>query len=407
VLTLYLLTYEFWSDIFTRLGPGEVYATLGVALYLEGLARIAPSVRGTAPRGWSVQGGWAMLGLGAWLAMGSKENFLLLLLPLWGVTILLWRRRGLGRAGVATVIVLTLYGALITSAVAVSVLRRGVDVYLAPVTGGGRLGLVWPGVQRAVEPLNGWHAALGVIVVLVVAARGPARAQWLLRPALRGGLLAGGLAALFVSQFVFYNGAWPQTPGAPRYDFPGVLARPLLLITGAVAGLAMLRRLRVPGPLVRVVRAGLVALLLGLTLAAGWGPLREASAANAAATREWTARLDRIAARLRHEPTHPVLVVSHDIGDYEPIFAIPRFFAAMRVTNPLFLAIPVYRTDTAWTEVLARTLRDAALFGAAGYRPFEELPETVLPLAIGLSGAPPPPYEDVGSLWPMPGVGPR
>jgi hypothetical protein len=408
VLVLYLLTFPCWGDVFSRLGPSEAYCVLGTGLYLEGMARIAPLGGGRRRGGWSAYGGWAMLGLGAWLAMGSKENFLVLLLPLWGLVLVLWWRGGLGWGGVTVCALLTLYGAIIICAVGVSVLLSGADVHANPVTVSGRLGLVWPGVQRAIEPLKVWHGALALIVAFAPAAPwAGSRVRWLWRPVLWGALLACGLVMLYVSQFVFYNGAWPQAPGGLRYDFPGGFARSLVVVTGVVMAMAVLRRLRVPGVLVRAVGAGLVALLCVATVRAGWGPLTQSSAAHASATREWTARLERIAARLRQDPARPVVVVSHDIWDYEPIFAIPRFLTAKSVVNPLFLATPIYRTDTALTEALAGTVLDTSRRGLAGYRPFHELSPTPPPIAIGLSGTPPPQYEDAGSLWPMPAVGAR
>jgi hypothetical protein len=402
VVLLYMLTYPFWADIWARLGASEVYCVLGTALVLEGAARLAHAKPLTHGRRWGVRGAWAMLGLGAWLAIGSKENFLVVLVPLWVLGAVLWRRGLLERTGMITLVFLTAYGAVIASAVSVSLIRTGADVYMKPVTAGNRLRLVLPGFERAIEPFAWWHVGLALIVATTAAAlwcRGASR--WRYRPLIRGALLACGLAALYASQFAFYNGEWPNPAGAWRYNFPGVLSRPLLGVTGAVAGLQLIRRLHVPGGIVRAIGAGLVAILLVLTLDTGWASLKQASEANASAARGWTNRLEGIAARLRREPARPVVIASHSVWDYEPIFAVPRFLTHKGVVNPLYLLAPVYRTDTPLTASLARSLQDVSRDGLGGYAPLDSLPPNTVPFAVGLSGPPPARYTDLGSLWPM------
>ncbi len=402
VLVLYMLTYNFWADLWSHLGAGEAYGVLGTALYLEGMAGLARPRQSPHDGSLSARGSWALLGVGGWLAMGSKENFLVMLIPVWVLAALLWRRGRLARTGMVTLAFLTAYGGLIASAVTLSLLGTGVDVYEKPVTPGGRLGLVLLGFERAVGPLAWWHAGIGLIVAVAVAgllARGQSR--WGYGPVSRAALLASGFVALYVSQFVFYNGQWPAPLAVPRYSFPGVLARPLLVVTAAVVGLELLKRLRTPRGLVRAIGAGLVAVLLVLALDTGWASVKEASQAQALATRDWTSRLDRIAARLRHDPARAVVVVSHDIWDFEPIFAIPPFLTARGVKNPLYLLTPIYRSDTPWTRALVPRLYGLSEGGGGGYARLDALPPTPTPFAIGLSGPPPAGYEDVGRLWPM------
>jgi len=127
----------------------------------------------------------------------------------------------------------------------------------------------------------------------------------------------------------------------------------------------------------------------------------EPTQASVSATREWTSRLESAIARIRRDPSRAVVVVSHDISDYEPIFAVPRFLVANGLKNPMYLVTPLYRTDTPLNAALADTLYGASRFGYAGYAPLDRLPPMPAPFAIGLSGRPPARYEDVGSLWPM------
>ena len=108
LLLLALLTYPFWADVWCRLGPAEAYAVFGTAMYLAGIAAVYSTVLPERPAKPSQPVlPWLQMTLGGLVAIGSKENFLVLLPATWIFGLWLWRRRQLGPVGLICVAVLT------------------------------------------------------------------------------------------------------------------------------------------------------------------------------------------------------------------------------------------------------------------------------------------------------------
>lgn len=72
LLTIYLLLQTYWSDIFSRLGPGEIYCTLGVSIIILVFSQIK-SIKNISITKHS------FISLGVIVAAGSKENFFILI----------------------------------------------------------------------------------------------------------------------------------------------------------------------------------------------------------------------------------------------------------------------------------------------------------------------------------------
>ncbi len=98
ILCLYGLTFGYWVDMVGRLGPSETYAVLGLPIYLVGVAHAFQDGYG---RRWDRFVASSGILLGSLLCMGSKENFLLLLVPTLYVFVRAVRRREVVLAGSA------------------------------------------------------------------------------------------------------------------------------------------------------------------------------------------------------------------------------------------------------------------------------------------------------------------
>ena len=79
--------------------------------------------------------------------------------------------------------------------------------------------------------------ALGVLAIWLQAWR-RGQANRLVPLGRRAGLCLVALLMVLSSQFVFYNGQWPA---GCRYDFPGLLALPIMAFVLAWLMLAMLK----------------------------------------------------------------------------------------------------------------------------------------------------------------------
>jgi hypothetical protein len=369
-LTAYTLSFSMWIDIWTRsTGPSEQYAALGTAVYALGV--------------WFFVKRWLMCGkltaaclmmaAGAVIAMGSKENMLLLepsLIATLGLGI--WHRL-IGFVGALTLVVAIAFGVWIASSIIVYFVGGKVqDIY---------------GNSLHVSLFRS-HAMIIVYRVIAVAAAAILLVAMLLRRAGKPGRLERYLAQtqihvgfglviliVFVFNLAFYTG---QIPTGIRYDFPALLALPALIalvlkISGDTASLFDQRAIseKITGSL----------LLVWMLVFAG-GALLElpaAAAANVVRNSAFEASLGHAQLMTREHPDWPIYVKSFNYLDYEPIQALAFFFIARGINNPRYLvyvANPYNEPRSEFQSSLERTLTSESQAGYAdrGYLPLPVTP---------------------------------
>lgn len=400
VAMLYCLWLPFWGGVWCRLGPGETYCVPALGLYVFGAVGILRAARAPSPvRPARAVGYWAALTAGALIAMGAKENFLLLIPPTWALTAWLIRKRRLGAVGAGFAAAISAYGLFLIVVIATAIGRSGHDVYAREVSASSRLPLIGAGFVQAFARAN-WRdaaAVAGLGAGLLLLRR---HIRELLPSLARTAAILVGLLLLYGSQFVFYNGEWPGK--TPRYDFPGALARPCYWVALGALGLEFLR---VKG--VRpTARHLLCAVAAGaMVVPALWRtpyPLRESSRKNVARTHMVTQFVMDVAKILKQEPGRPLVLLSHARKDAETSVAILRSLRALGVANPLFLKVDwdkdapdrTREEQHAFEIMTARSRK-----GMDGFRPLGELPAAPRPFAVGLSGPPVGPYAAIGRFW--------
>ena len=383
-------TADFWRDIYFRLGPGEAYGALGVGLFAVGFAR---ALQPRPPLRASV-----LLAAGALIAMGSKENLLLLALP---AIYLGWRQRN--RRGVLVACLVILAFALF---VAVSVylgVRRHGHVYAEDVSSGGRLRILGDALMGGWNQWSRWWL-VGLLAWaaawLVARLRGRFGAERLLaREGARTLLALVLLLVLHASQVAFYNGQWP--PGPLRYLFPGALVAPLMLFAGYRLLVRGAGWLGLPSIVARPVRvlAALAALWL---LWPRFQPMRAAAEQTVRTTRAFTASIEMIARAHRRQPSWPIVFASHDVWDFEFIHSVQLFLYFSGVDTPAYLTLDGYSPASfAGGSLEAQLTESLATQAAKGLDP----PYLLRPWArfagppcygLGFSGAPPAACESLG-----------
>jgi hypothetical protein len=339
-------SYGWWADIFLRMGPAEAYGTLGVGLFALGAAAALRSPRGVLPG--------LLLFIGGAIAIGSKENFLILLFPsLW----VAWRSRRRPWLLVASLATAG-YAVFIGVATFLGVTRHG-HVYAEDVSGKGRIAVLVDALRGAfVEwgKLWLWGAlAWAVIYVTLTLLRRTGAARALLREGWRAVVAIALLVGLHVSQVVFYNGHWP--PGVARYYFPGALVAPLLLFVGYRLAVRALQLVRLPAPLVALVRLAAVGLLIW-SLPPRFAALRAAAAKSVRFTGAFTAKVDEIAAAHRRHPDWPIVFESREVWDFEFLHSVQQFLRYANVEAPVYLTLVGYGPDTFGQGTLERQLSE-------------------------------------------------
>jgi hypothetical protein len=426
-LILFLMTYFFWSDIFNRLGPSEIYCVVGTGIFLEAYYAIWRRIHNplpTASRPGLLIVWWLILTFGALVTIGSKENFLPMILPMWVLAVLAVRRRnyrqhlcdsqikrpawGSIMTALACTLLASAYTAFITIAVALAIKHRGADFYQREVTTSSRMGLLWSGIQKALVPIAWWDVLPAVLLValcLILLFKGPRR-RIFGRLSWKTILAVSGLGAIYAMQNVFYFGEYPTQI---RYDFPGLPAKVLLAIVAVLFILGLLKKTGLNKSIARSLHAGLAGGLLVLTIHAGYKPIIENASLYTLATQYWTTALDKSIQTVKSDPSRPIVITPYDIlSDFEPIFSVQRFMSAKGVTNPMYLSLGlVTATDSdRQSQDLLRQLKDVSQAGGKGFQPIGSLPGKLppgtKPFGIAMSGyVNVNSYSDAGILWPI------
>jgi hypothetical protein len=367
LFTLLVFSGAYWSDIWAHLGPAETYAVVGVALYSIGFMR---AYVGANDQGTRVPlSDWLLMLAGGLIAIGSKENFVLLLLPVIFLLAHLKRKQQVDVAGWVTSGILALYGLLVTTSVGIALARLKVNVYGDSVSLDSRLALVrQPIIVFASDPRVISCLLLTSVVAIILLYQnkknGDVTAE-LLKKMSRFFAVAVILLGLYVSQYVFYAGRWPCST---RYDFPGVLACPLLLLATVV----FIRKMFEITKQSRFLHNCLLAIFSIVLMVSinwqGFSALRAASVANVIATQAFSQKMDTLVHLLKSQPESGLVIESFHVRDYEPVGSIGRFLRAYGVKNPLFLHINDHpRFARAPFELtLAESMDKASMNGSSG-----------------------------------------
>ena len=382
VFAFYCSLDYFWIDIVCRLGPAELYAAAFLATMLFGLTSLIDNRSDL---------GCVAIAVGFGLISGTKENMIFLAaVP---ALVIFWRWKSLSRTAVAALGFSIVFGMAMFIRALVVVSGGGEDVYGREVSGNKVAHLAT--ALFAEYPLY----ALGEVFAGVILA-----ACFLIRrfrPTLvqprhlqlisRLSLLFLGMGYVAVSQYVFYQGDWPNQSNSIRYDFPGVL---IIQALGFIAFCLVLKFSLV----IRYERVlmGFVLSVASLFLVAtSWASietLRVAAFKVARTTQRTSAALDEINKYLSIDPSRRIVITVNSMFDYEPMFAIRSLLLAAGIKNPIAVEIVGFSSSNWKAQDLAHSLvlqmeaiRDK---GGQGFIPRSEITNETGCLSIGLSGPP-------------------
>ena len=363
-----------WPEIVIQLGPPECYAAPAVVAFAWCAVHILRSgtTAGAAP--------WAGLTLAALVAIGAKENFVILAPLAVLVAAYEWWRGRLTASAVVACIVVTVAAVWVAFVVGAGITANGGrDVYQRPV---GLAGFARGGEgtsRRALRKIAGYG------LPLFVAAGGLGFAAWRSRTAQPRQAVVYAIGAILaltaLSQFFFYRG---EVFKKCRYDLPFV---PLVVIL-FIGGLVLLSRWRSGSPSQRRMRRRL--LVPGtLAIAAcvlGGDHARAVTREYAARTQSFSMRLDALAAACRADPERPVVfrIGTDPAATYEATLSVPTYLRSFGASNALFLdpvgiPLPENAAAATWQE---RDLAAAARSGGHRFTPWERLPAAPPPIDV-------------------------
>lgn len=327
-------TAWYWRDIWAHGGPAEQYAFVGTSLLAVAGALAWRDEHPSHARGIAL-----LASAGTLLAMGSKENFLILLIPC-ALVLLRLARAPEHRWFLALLLLLVAASAMgIVAALFPGLRSAGADMYGHSIGAGARFAWLSAG--------TGW---LFPAAIVLIAAALPI-ASWRALPSgrrtpefrLRHDVLArrlhvhaGLLLLLVASQLTFYAPKWPTFGG--RYDFPGLLVYPLGF---AALTVYLLHWLRLAGAGAHATRrAAIGASLVAVAAASRHGmlPVRDAAEGNTRYTQALHAELTRVVREAsRPDIVTPIIVEWRTGDEVEPAMSVMRLLYESGSSGPFFL----------------------------------------------------------------------
>ena len=380
IFTFFVFSYDFWRDILARLGPSEAYVVLGLGLFILFFTKIW-LVTPKANPSWK---SWMGLVLGSLIAIGSKENVMVLVVPI--ICLLVWiiAHRRITKASIVSFCVMISFTMFVGWAVFSATAKAGHDVYAQSTQASNRVQTLLVSIKT--HQSKKILTTLGVAGVLFAFTLLKHRDRKLLTIELTfvAGLLF--LLFIFVSQFVFYNGNWPDHN---RYDFPGLLFEVGYYLLGIWYLIQLLQWLKLPKELTNGVKWGILCGVMALAIMRGLVSTLVDVKLNAQRTQAHTSHIKKVAAQLKENPEIPFVIESHNVWDYEPVFSTKIFLRAQGVTNPFYLRLHGYTSKSVsigLEQQLATQLEEISLKGNDSYRPLSEFNSTNSCFSLFLSG---------------------
>ncbi|TGL98127.1 hypothetical protein EHQ76_13950 [Leptospira barantonii] len=343
---LSVFSFRYWSDIFSRLGTGEVYAVLGVALILISLTEYDFRNKNQL---WI----YIFIFLGVVIASGSKENFIvLILLP---ISILFIERSQSSNWSKRSILICSILFNLVTfTSLYLFFNKSKVDVYGNSVLLSDRISMLLTRFEN--EFVLNMVALIGGILSF--------GSLFYIRE--KRNIISPVLAIPFVFlgillfNILFYNGIWPTQS---RYDFPGILVYQaglfLLLYLNFESFLKFTNiqfdTMKLP------VQGILMLLLVSFVSIKGMNNLQKDSRANMKRTISFQTSLNEIKS---DSTSDTIILYVHQALDFEPVDSFIRFLNYFENDKPKMVSVTATSAESEFKNGLLNSMRSLSKLGS-------------------------------------------
>lgn len=320
LFVIYLMTMPFWIDLWTRLGPSEIYTVPAFLMFVYGMF---------TNQLWLITIGYAV-------AVGAKENFLFMLPILILYATLRIYQKKMTRKEVLVYLALLTYSIWIMTGIYLATSKTGTDVYGASVSYKERFLKIYQYKRYIIESK---HLGLPLLVlvfgmfglVFAILRKGVRKVQE--SPTTHHFVAALLVLGIIASQYLFYNTNFPTNT---RYDFPVMIFFPIVQLIALRMVIFMLPK-KIKAIAMPIVYLGLVVVLGYLVVTHRYDLIRQAAERNAQTTTSFASKLDKVTPTLKNNPQLPLVFRSQYYLDYEPIVSVARYLNDKGVLNPFVL----------------------------------------------------------------------
>jgi hypothetical protein len=281
---------------------------------------------------------WLTWGLSAVLAMGAKENYLVLGLTSIPLTFRVLRQSlscSINRNAILIInIIVYLVCVSISMVILFALRKQGIDLYANPTSFSSRLFILIKGYLSVTQLLAHFPLLLCFLIVMLTKFKGMRRYSGQYNKVLIAEVI---LMVIWDSQFIFYNGKWPT---GTRYDFPGIIAG-LLAYLVLLNEIPNLSRIIFLGKEEKAKNSVLLFICLYITIVGipEIAKCYEITDRNRITTTEFTNRLEYICSKIENFTDIPIVIDLNSTAQYEPVHSIRRFLSAYGVSRDIFLKV--------------------------------------------------------------------
>lgn len=321
---LLTFSYTYWTDIWSRLGPGESYCAFGLGIFVYAYFNlIQQSSKNEIFDS-------VLLFIGTFIAAGSKENFLILFLPLLILLYFRWKKSTLSKSLNISIISSLLYIGVIILNLFLAFRKTDIDFYANPVTFESRL-LKLLAVFQITDFLI--LAITFILFLSIYFFRNKFSPLIKFLNLIYLNLIVSFFgAALILIQVVFYNGKWPTDM---RYDFPGMMVLPLVVVIWGYS-------LAVVFSNYPKFKYFIIFIILGFNtnrIVTSFKSMREGAKANVERTQTVKKNIDLILQAGRDNPKAGIVFESFNPLDYESIISLKVFLGFYKLMNPIVVRV--------------------------------------------------------------------
>jgi len=329
IFTLFTMTDKYWYDIWTRLGPSEIYVVLGLSLYSLSLYKILKDR--SKPLFF-----WILFLLGGILAIGSKENMVILALPAIYLILAYPLIIKKSKRNLVYLSLHILFSFFVFLGVFLAVRSSGQNVYAVKISDSGLLQYLILGLKNSLTGLN--LIFFAILFISFATLKSNKRIQFTISNNFSLFLPLFSYLA-YVSQFVFYYGNWPR---GWRYDFPGILSKYVFWLSSLYLFSKAVKDSYIFDKTLKNFIAMFSCLLffgtlLFLVSMRGYSNLISAEIKNAKYTNLFTENMLNLARKAREQDSKVIIFRADDPWSYEPIFSLERFLRLEGVRNKIVL----------------------------------------------------------------------
>ena len=384
-LTAWIALLPLWTDVWSRLGPSEIYGAgcIGIMIFAANfLLHSSTSLK----RNLSA----IALTLAAIVLAGLKEPFIPLAAGAVFILIFAGTKRLLSPIliGILSVTILACAGTVLFFVVKAT-LATGTDYYGKSVGPFRTVAFAAAGLVVAFVQTS-WIIVLPIVFLQILRVV-PVKSfkEWVFdsRDAV---FLYIFLIALYATQSGLYRTIFPT---GTRYDFPAALLVPFTFFIIACEGSRQLRRIYSERTIIyaQFIMSVFVLFALAEAQIAKPFPLQAAVKKNIVATNLFYTEFTRLVQSAKEAPAKPIILEAHGPFSYEGTFSLSIYMTSLGITNPVSVR---YHSDAAaygnYLDQLQAQLLSLQASGDERFKPFaESLTKNASGcLSVGIYGAP-------------------